>query len=204
MIFVFDTETTGLVNTREPPDHPSQPHIVQLAMLLCDETGKEMSAVNIIIKPDGYDIPAAASEVHGITTGIAHDFGIPLIPALAVLSHMAKRGVVHVAHNVDFDIKVIQAAFHRANRPCPPINARCTQALSTTLVNLPPSERMLKAGFNKPKPPRLSECVKFFFDEELVGAHDAMVDTRACARVYFELARRGIVPPFRRIDPVAA
>jgi DNA polymerase III epsilon subunit-like protein len=30
-----------------------------------------------------------------------------------------------------------------------------------------------------------------FFNEEMSGAHDAMVDTRACMRVYFELIDRG-------------
>jgi DNA polymerase-3 subunit epsilon len=46
---------------------------------------------------------------------------------------------------------------------------------------------MLAAGFNKPKPPKLSECIQFFFNEELVGAHDALVDVRACVRVFRHL-----------------
>jgi DNA polymerase-3 subunit epsilon len=55
------------------------------------------------------------------------------------------------------------------------------------IVNLPPTERMLAAGFNKPKAPKLEECIHHFFGETLAGAHDALVDVRACARVYFHL-----------------
>ena len=46
---------------------------------------------------------------------------------------------------------------------------------------------MVAAGFNKPKPPKLEECIKHFFNETLEGAHDAMVDLAACSRVYFHL-----------------
>jgi DNA polymerase-3 subunit epsilon len=86
------------------------------------------------------------------------------------------------------------AAFHRAGKTdvMPALNPRCTQALSSPLLNLPPSERMRAAGFSKPKPPKLSESYQFFFNEELVGAHDALVDARACARVYLELVKREI------------
>jgi len=50
---------------------------------------------------------------------------------------------------------------------------------------------MLAAGFTKPKPPKLEECIRHFFNEELDGAHDAMVDVRACRRVYFHLQTMG-------------
>jgi len=43
------------------------------------------------------------------------------------------------------------------------------------------------AGINKPKPPKLEECIRHFFGEELDGAHDAMVDVVACRRVFFHL-----------------
>ena len=31
-----------------------------------------------------------------------------------------------------------------------------------------------------------------FFGEEISGAHDALVDTRACARVYYHLLDNGL------------
>ena len=33
---IFDTETTGMVEFRKPPEDPSQPDLIQLGMLLVD------------------------------------------------------------------------------------------------------------------------------------------------------------------------
>jgi DNA polymerase-3 subunit epsilon len=63
----------------------------------------------------------------------------------------------------------------------------CTCNAAKPIVNLPPTERMLAVGFTGPKPPKLEECIKHFFDEQLPGAHDALVDARAAARIYFYL-----------------
>ncbi len=190
MLLAFDTETDGLINYHETYSHASQPHIVQLSAILYDDEENERSLMSVIVKPDGYSIPQAAANVHGITTEQASNYGVPLVVALAMFNHLAKAADAHVAHNVSFDLCVLGAAFHRAARPQHPLNPRCTQNLSTPILNLPPSPRMIAAGFNKPKPPRLSECYQFFFNEQLEGAHDALVDARGCARVYFELMRR--------------
>lgn len=61
---------------------------------------------------------------------------------------------------------------------------------SAPIVNLPPTPKMVAAGFTKPKPPSLTECMRFFFNEDLVGAHGALTDARACARVFHEIRRR--------------
>jgi hypothetical protein len=46
----------------------------------------------------------------------------------------------------------------------------------------------LRGGRNAPdEGALLAECVKHFFGEDLAGAHDALVDVRACARVFFRL-----------------
>ncbi len=191
LTLVYDTETSGLTLTREKPSHPEQPHLVQLGCALYDEAQYERAYVSLIIKPAGWTIPPGAADVHGITTEMAHDLGVPLLVALALFSNMAKAAATHVAHNADFDIKVLMAAFHRVNRPFPPINSRCTKDLADPYTKMPPTERMVAAGFGwKNKPPKLIECVKFFFNEELPGAHDALVDARACARVFFEIERR--------------
>jgi DNA polymerase-3 subunit epsilon len=191
---IWDCETTGLVNERELPSHTSQPHLVQLAAVLLDEeTGAEVQAISLIVKPEGYVIPDAAAAVHKITTLRALEVGLSLIVVLAAWNALAKVAQHHVAHNAAFDLRVLQAAFHRASRPFPPVDPRCTKQLASPVLNLPPTPRMLAAGFNKSKDPTLTECMRFFFDEDLAGAHDALVDTRACGRVYLELARRGVV-----------
>jgi DNA polymerase-3 subunit epsilon len=52
---------------------------------------------------------------------------------------------------------------------------------------------MLAAGFTRAKQAKLSECITHFFNEDLTGAHDALVDVRACARVFFHLKNMELV-----------
>ena len=72
---LFDTETTGFVQKDYPPDHPSQPHLVQLGMILADDASNEIQSVELIVRPEGYEIPKQASDVHKIycqQTGARH------------------------------------------------------------------------------------------------------------------------------------
>lgn len=188
MILFFDTETTGFFNDRQPVNHPSQPHIVQLAASLTDNVGEEVMSFSVIID-NGVAIPTQASDVHGITTQIADERGIEPEIAMHLFSHLYRLADTVVAHNIKFDKGVVEAEIFRRHgevrRLAKPLF--CTMEAATTIVNLPPTERMLAAGFDKPKPPKLEECIRHFFNEDLDGAHDAMVDVTACRRVFFHL-----------------
>lgn len=188
MILFFDTETTGFFNDRQPVDHPSQPHIVQLAASLCDDDGSEVMGFSVIVD-NGVSIPVQASNVHGITTEIADARGIEPESALHLFSHLYRLADTVVAHNIKFDKGVVEAEIARRHgqvrRLTKPLF--CTMEAASPIVNLPPTERMIAAGFNKPKPPKLEECIQHFFGEALDGAHDAMIDVAACRRVYFHL-----------------
>jgi DNA polymerase III subunit epsilon len=65
--------------------------------------------------------------------------------------------------------------------------AECTQALSTPILKLPPTEKMLRAGFRKNKSANLGEAYQFFTGRPLQGAHSAMVDVDACMACYFAM-----------------
>jgi DNA polymerase-3 subunit epsilon len=188
LILFFDTETTGFYDNRLPPDHEAQPHIVQLAMQLTDDEGRERLSASLVIDCP-HPIPARASEVHGIDRDIAGAFGVDLQMAIELFRHFYRRADLVVCHNVGFDMPVMSSEIRRFmgrnvtfDKP-----TFCTMEAATPIINLPPTERMIAAGFNKPKPPKLEECVQHFFGEALDGAHDAMIDVTACRRVYFHL-----------------
>lgn len=195
MILCFDTETTGFPDFRSPSDAPQQPHLVQLAMVLLDDDLVERSSVNLIIKPDGWTIPDDVAKIHGITTEMATRLGVPEVLAtrLYIELRYGCANVLAVAHNVNFDLRIMRIAMLRAGYSkewqdgFSHLKSYCTMETSKPIINLPPTDKMVSAGFNKPKAPRLSECVKHFFDEDLIGAHDALVDVRACVRVYRHL-----------------
>lgn len=196
MILFFDTETTGFFQDRLPVDHPGQPYIVQLAAELAGDDGEPVAGFSFIVDPgisDGVLIPARASEVHGITNERAVQFGVSAEFALSAFTHLYQRADIVCAHNIKFDRGVMEAAIVRHYGKIMPLRKTlfCTMEAASPIVNLPPTERMLAAGFTKPKPPKLEECIKHFFDEELDGAHDAMIDVRACRRVYYHLKTLG-------------
>lgn len=191
MILFFDTETTGFFRDRLPVDHPDQPYIVQIAAQLCEESGKPIAGFSTIVDPGigTISIPASASAVHGITDEVAAQFGVSLEFALAAFTHLYQRADLVCAHNIKFDKGVMETAIARHSKKVMPFRKPlfCTMEAATPVLNLPPTERMLAAGFNKPKPPKLEECIKHFFNEDMTDAHDAMVDLAACRRVYLHL-----------------
>lgn len=191
-VLAIDTETTGLPRKDLTIGDPAQPRLVQFAALLIDADGTERAAVTMIVNPE-IAIPPGASAVHGITDEIARAVGVPEKAAVGVFLRLASVADVIVAHNADFDLLQLRMAAARCNVPLK-FNAdvRCTCRAAEPIVNLPPTQRMIEAGMgDKPKAPKLEECVRHFFCEELTGAHDAMVDVRACVRVYRELEARG-------------
>jgi DNA polymerase-3 subunit epsilon len=65
--------------------------------------------------------------------------------------------------------------------------AECTQRLATPILKLPPTDRMKAAKRFHYKSPNLGEAYQHFTGQPLEGAHNAMVDVRACAAVYFAI-----------------
>lgn len=190
MILFFDTETTGFYLNRLPYGHEDQPHIVQIAMSLMDEDGKSVASANLIVNP-GVPIPAKATDIHGISDEMAAAVGVSEKTAASMFNFFADRADLIVAHNVEFDMNVMACAYARLGVEAPVRITACTMSSATPILNLPPTERMLAAGINRPKSPKLSECIKFFFDEDLEDAHDALGDLNACARVYFHIQSLG-------------
>lgn len=201
MIIFFDTETSGLPDYLAPSNAAHQPHLVQLAHILCEDDGTEVESANVIIRPDGWVIPDEVAAIHGITTEIAMEKGVPMTDAMEGFLAARRRAGLRVAHNVSFDDRVMRIAMLRHGLVREDIEALeaapkfCTVQATTMLVNLPPTEKMLAAGFNKPKPPKLVECIRHFFGEELEGAHDAMADVAACRRIYFHLKTLEVAQP---------
>lgn len=188
MILFFDTETTGFYDNRLPADDSRQPHLVQLAMLLTDDEGKERLSASLVIDCP-FPIPAQASDVHGIDRDVSGIFGVDLEMAIDLFRHFYMRADLIVCHNVKFDLPVMASEIGRFQKRLVALDKPtfCTMEAATPIIDLPPTERMIAAGFDKPKPPKLEECVWHFFGETLEGAHDAMIDVTACRRVFFHL-----------------
>lgn len=195
----FDTETTGIVDWKLPSVHPSQPKLVQLGALLYDlNTRKEVSSVNITVFPSSWEIPQDAALIHGTTTAKAKAIGINLDTAVNVFRDLLQTADIAVAHNIKFDRVVMERAsamvdiaFEReVDHPFAGKEMVCTMLKATPVVKVKARRPMHAEDYKWPK---LEQCVQFFFERGIEGAHDALVDVRECANVFFELMDRGVI-----------
>lgn len=191
--FFYDTETTGLPLFNQPSEHPDQPHIVQLAAALVDlDTRETVASLDIVVRPDGWTIPDEVAAVHGITTEHAAAVGVPESLALSLFLELWGRRT-RIAHNEQFDARIIRIAQHRAGELEPELDAwkagiaRCTARLATPIVKCPPTAKMIAAGRKHYKTANLGEAVQFFTGKPLENAHSAMADVKGCMDVYFAI-----------------
>ncbi|HUV80576.1 MAG TPA: 3'-5' exonuclease [Candidatus Bathyarchaeia archaeon] len=193
MYLFFDTETTGRNYSAPATDLENWPRLVQIAWAFFDEEEQEVESRDMLIKPDDFTIPGEAMEIHGITTERAMDEGIPLREALLDFSSFLEQTEILVAHNIDFDAKIVEAEFIRENIPnnLSTIPKICTMRQSTEFCRIP-------GRYGSYKWPSLSELHLKLFETPFEGAHDAKEDVRACANCLFELKRRGIVDLWKR------
>lgn len=179
----WDTETNGI----------DRPMLVEIGAVLMEDD-RERASVSLIVRPDGWRIPPTASAVHGISENDAAALGVPLVVAVAALTNLWTNAQFRVAHNLEFDDKVFTIACGKLGRTSsvPQPEGRCTMQMSSPILALPPTERMIAAGRGDQfKNPSLAECYRFFFGEDPPGAHSALADARAAARVYLAILERG-------------
>lgn len=178
----FDTETTGLAPKSETIPLAQCPHIVQLAAILEDDECGEVASINFIIRPDGWTVPEEASSVHGITTEKAESFGIPVKVAMAVFSNLCRRAEELVAHNIQFDARLVKHEFARigVENSAALLPQICTIQATMNLCKLP-------GKFGQYKWPKLIEAYRHLFGEGFDGEHDALADVRACLRIHRHL-----------------
>jgi len=191
-ILFYDTETTGLPDFKAPSEAAHQPHIVQIAAAVVDaETRQVLSSLDLMIRPNGWTIPDEVSAIHGITTEMAGDIGIPEDIALSAFLEMWRGVNLRVGHNESFDARIVRIAMMRygdlAADEWKAGKAECTARLATPICKLPQTERMLAVGRTHHKTANLTEAYSHFTGLELENAHSAMADVKACMAVYFAI-----------------
>ncbi len=195
MYLIFDTETTGVPHNKTAPltDLDNWPRVVQIAWQLHDRKGALLSQESHIIKPEGFDIPYKAEQIHGISTKRAMEEGRPLKNVLnSFLADLEKTSVL-VGHNIEFDINILGAEFIRQNHSIEKLLA--TTKVDTGLVSVEFCQLPGGPG-GKLKMPRLLELHEKLFGKGFGNAHDAAYDVAATARSYFGLISKKVVKPF--------
>ncbi len=188
---IFDTETTDMVKWKLPPEHASQPSLIQLGMLLVEtDDWRARSRHCMLVKlAEGISIEPAAFAAHGISEEDCRSFGVAPIVACSLFNQLCMQADVIVAHNMSFDRSVMLTALHRlGDKPDRMQGKRlvCTKEESTDVLKLP-------GKYDSYKWPTLAEAYRYFVGEDLAGAHDALVDSEACLVVFRGLVELGVI-----------
>lgn len=166
----------------------TNPPLVQIAAELVDsESEKVIDSMDVIIRPDGWEIPEETIELHGITEKIASVQGIPEKEAVRMLLDMHKKASLRVAHNKTFDDRMIRIAMKRyyddldSEEPQPSDIWKAGEGFCTMYKT--------RKVLGLKKIPTLAEAYEALTGANLENAHNAMADTKACRAIYFALMK---------------
>lgn len=190
-VLIFDTETTGKIQKLNKFHKPSifetdcWPRIVELAWVLYEDEGQVLSKEASLILPDNFVIPEESIKIHNISNALAKEEGLPLNTVLLSFLEAVKTADVLVAHNIEFDMKVlcselarqkrlddIQILQHKRNF--------CTMLTGTSVCQIP-------SPYGNYKWPSLAELYRKLLGTEMGQAHRAMFDVEATASCFFKL-----------------
>ncbi|WP_159022501.1 DNA polymerase III subunit alpha [Formosa sp. L2A11] len=189
MYLIFDTETTGLPKRWNAPisDTDNWPRCIQIAWQLHDELGNCIEHQDYLVKPEGFNIPYDAEKIHGISTELAQEQGLPLSEVLEKFNVALGKTKFVVGQNVGFDLNIMGAEFYREDLENElqelPVLDTCTE-ITAKLCQIPGG----RGG--KFKLPTLTELHQFLFNKPFGDAHNATADVEATTRCFFELIRR--------------
>jgi len=188
MYLIFDTETTGLPKRWDAPisDLDNWPRCIQIAWQLHDDLGNCIEHQDYLVQPEGFNIPYDAEKIHGISTELAQEQGVPLVDVLEKFNAALNKTKFVVGQNVGFDLNIMGAEFIRADIANKlqelPVLDTCTEH-TAELCQLPGGR------YGKFKLPTLTELHEFLFNVPFAEAHNATADVEATTRCFFELIR---------------
>ena len=186
MELVIDTETTGLTSLSFATERNYQkwPRLVQIAWGLIENDHVEIQN-STIIRPNGFNIPSNAIRIHGITHEQALEGGKDLKNLLVTLNKVMQTADTIIAHNLNFDLGILQSEAMRLGVPLEfPNKRQCTAFMGQAYIRKEKNMRLSEF-------PRLGELHKMLLDYDHEPKHDASSDVIACANVYTELKKLG-------------
>ena len=189
----IDTETTGLPKVRDPKPEEFEymPRIVQISWYLLDSTMRRVNDADCYLKQEA-PIPKEAIKIHGITDEKIAKEGEELKPVFERLHFDIRRAKYVVAHNIEFDLPIIESEFLRLGikKPFKGIKKICTMKAGTKFCKIP---RNYGQGYKYPKLEELLEHCYFrgWSNIRILEAHNANADVLVTIKCFIKLKELG-------------
>jgi DNA polymerase III epsilon subunit-like protein len=191
-ILVFDTETTGLPKKNASIlDSTDWPYIVQFSYILYDTSNHTVfTYLNDIVKiPDYIEISKESINIHKITKEKTLEDGVNIKDILTNFNLVVKNSDLIIAHNIEFDKKMVIAECRRNDIECllslndtgRILPEYCTMKNSVNLCKILAHNRYNNSYYKYPK---LIELYQHLFKSTPSGLHNSMVDILLCLRCY--------------------
>jgi len=201
-VLVFDVETTGLINPALPLE--SLPYILQLSFIIYNTKQKKITkTANYYVRvEEDIQISEQITTLTGINRQIIRDKGVPIADVLKDFYEAYMKCNCIVAHNIDFDRKMINIEIGRnwqtLDNECiyikkvfdnefqkrHQIDNFCTMRYSRGICKI---ERVNKKGEKYYKNPKLVELYEHLFHNIPANLHDSMVDTYVCLQCFAKM-----------------
>ena len=176
-LLIFDTETTGLFNSKLPVEENTLeyfPYVVQFSWLVLDTTTHKSHEYDYYINCP-IPVPPDSIKCHGITTRMTKTRGHSFEKTFAIFKICMEQCDLIVGHNIHFDINVLKAECLRNHIPFDLQKPTyCTMKSTTKLCGIG-------------KYPSLLFLHQFLFHEDANNLHSSMIDVLVCTRCYMKL-----------------
>ena len=189
-ILIFDVETTGLAPKNKDIIHSHKfPYVVQLSWLVYDIHNNKYGINDYLVRlPDGVKIPEEATAIHGITNKMILGGEDIMRILVKFLNDYSKCNVI-IAHNLEFDKKMMDVEFYRNgfNRCLNRFRKKlyCTMRSSEELCGLTMISKY--TGLKISKFPKLCELHTKLFSKSPKNTHNALIDILMCFRCYYKM-----------------
>ena len=190
-VICIDTETTGLPKKRNASitDDANWPYAVQISWMILDDD-KIVKTSDFIINING-SIPEESTAIHGITNEIMNEKGVSIHGVLEELCNDCKEVQLMVAHNLEFDKKIIMVELYRNGFYQEYNDLRyskfievCTMKAGKDLCKIEKKDRFGNMYY---KWPQLSELYEKLFETTPKNLHNSLVDMCACLRCFYKM-----------------
>lgn len=183
----IDTETSGLPKRWDRPYNKegNWPYIVQVSWVVYSLSGEEVIRKDHFVSDDDFVVSPGSLRIHGFSDEYRKANGMPRKEVMKDLAaDLLRYEPIIVGHFTELDLHMIGADFYRAGLPNPALAmpAFCTMVATVKMVKNPGASFL-----------RLGQLYEQLFDQGLLKPHNALADSIATARCFFELKKRGVI-----------
>lgn len=194
MRMYWDTETTGLYQSRDFHLHRKHPAIMEYAHVLVDDDWNEVEHYQCYVQlPDYVQVHERAYAAHGIERSKC-DAGVSSLTMMNAFVQAVCKARLIGGYNIQYDLDMMAITWHRLQEEMDgqvaPLDLPDNVDLmryATPICQLPPTDRMKAAGRNHFKSPTLTQALRIICRHEHAGAHGALADARGCVILHRKL-----------------